>query len=318
MHSHSDQLFILGLPNTGTSTLVGMVNSHPDILICYETWSLPPFLTRYGMDLVRAYPILREAFSGTHDLKETYCLMSDTLARRGIRYRYVGDKIISFTFAEMSLLEKSNVIYVTRPLEEWLVKREVRRSMGTDIDAKVPALHYLRCLASANAKRNWIRFTMHDVFANPECFFTRVSEKLNLDAAKFDREWWKSVRISSDPVKACMKWADVHPSSCIAPQAHTDVQTNLRPHPFWDDVRALGDSLTVSMESGISEVEKTEIMEQCIVLGEKYPPIPLQDLYADYSEKRHQPQTRKETRFIALWEDIRAMSSRITRSESSL
>jgi len=285
----SEPFFILGLPNTATSTLVGIVNSHPEILVCYETWSLPPRLTNYSSKLCAAFPEVRRMFSGSLNLPDSYAAMGGVLAAQGHSYRYIGDKVVSFTFDEMTSLAETRAVYITRPLTEWLIKREVRRAYGTDLDAVTPALHYLRCLAFANTRPRWLRVSMQNLMSNPRGFISKLAAALDLLPGDFDHSWWNSLQNYKDPVKNSMKWADAHPSSLMPPQHIPDIKYRLTSHPFWSDVADTAEDLLNRMEGGISDNEAAELEMKFQAIADRYPSIPLQALYSEFSEKRHTP-----------------------------
>lgn len=55
-------LFITGAPKTATSTLVGILNCHPNIFILYETYLNQGWLSKYGKRFLAKYPNARYLF----------------------------------------------------------------------------------------------------------------------------------------------------------------------------------------------------------------------------------------------------------------
>jgi len=295
--------FVLGLPNSATSTVVGIVNSHPEILVCYETWMLPPRVTQYTTRVCNVFPEIRKVFSGTLEIPDAYIKMGEIVAQHGIQYKYIGDKMVSFTLEEMQMLADASVLYIVRPLAEWLIKREVRRTYNTDLDTVVPALHYLRCLTFANSKPNWLRVSMQAMMDHPEEFIFKTAKYLGLDPNDFDRNWWKSLEHYSDPLKNSMGWAKAHPSSLMPPQHRPDITYQLKNHPFWIDVKNIEKELFSKIEVGISEAEKEELTVRIQSISDKYTIIPIRDLYSDLQENRHTPIPLKSQGFLRTFRD---------------
>ncbi|MCX7868713.1 MAG: sulfotransferase, partial [Terrimicrobiaceae bacterium] len=279
--------FVLGLHNTGTSTLVAMLNSHPRILICYETWSQPPMLAKYAMDLCREEPALREIFSGRLGIVEAFARAGQILAERGCKYQWVGDKQVALSLPDLEALASSPAVYVWRPLDEWLVKREVRRAYCTDFDAKTPALHFLSCLNTASSQDRWLCLPMAEIFRDPPAFFGRVARLLGVEPSGFDLEWWKTAASPADRIKASMRWTEAHPSSFLPPQTTSDVSIVRAAHPFWDATDEILARLAGCSVSGGSQARRAEIEEAITRLGRDFPRLPLSLLYHSFKEWRH-------------------------------
>lgn len=300
--------FVLGLHNTATSTLVAMLNSHPRILVCYETWGQPPMLTRYGLDLCREEPALREIFDGRLDMAAAYERAGRMLAERGHSYDWVGDKRVVFTAAELEALGGCPAVYVWRPVEEWLLKREVRRAYATDFDAKVPALHFLRCLNVAVSQERWLCLSMSEIFQDPTAFFAKVSGLLGVECSKFDHEWWQRAASPTDRIKASMRWIDAHPSSLLPPQRAADVRYERAEHPFWKFVDGVMERLRRPAHQGGRMRLKHEIERELHQAAEQFPRLPLAELYRSHEEWRHGA-PRPKPQNIGLISRLRAMAA---------
>jgi hypothetical protein len=76
-------VIILGGPNTATSSLVGVLNSHPQCLILYETDinCLDP--TKYAKRLLAAQPRLRSILRHHDDAADAYAALLAERAQRG-------------------------------------------------------------------------------------------------------------------------------------------------------------------------------------------------------------------------------------------
>ena len=50
------KLFVIGLMSTGTSSLVGLLNSNKNIFVMYEVDLKNNFISKYGKQILRALP----------------------------------------------------------------------------------------------------------------------------------------------------------------------------------------------------------------------------------------------------------------------
>lgn len=65
-------LFIIGPPNSGTSSMVGMLNCHPDIFILYESDISRSLVGPYSNMLLNKYTDARYLFGYNENLNSSY------------------------------------------------------------------------------------------------------------------------------------------------------------------------------------------------------------------------------------------------------
>ncbi|MDD5294596.1 MAG: sulfotransferase, partial [Patescibacteria group bacterium] len=85
-------LFIVGAPKTGTSTLVGMLNRHPNIFIFYETCLNRSKISKYAGKFLRRYPEARYLFRDEDDIGRSYSRALKFFREKGYDFKIIGDK----------------------------------------------------------------------------------------------------------------------------------------------------------------------------------------------------------------------------------
>ena len=66
MSKNQDLLFILGAGKTATTSLCGLLNSHPDVFVMCEVLLNHSQISRYGTKLIKAVPELLPCFFRAH------------------------------------------------------------------------------------------------------------------------------------------------------------------------------------------------------------------------------------------------------------
>ena len=282
-------LFVVGPPNTATSTLVAMLNAHPEVLVCYETWQRPPRLSRYTRQLFEACPAARRAFAGELSIPAVYRRLGEILCDEGASYRFVGDKLVNLGVRELPELAGERVLFIARDLREWLLKHEIEAHYAVSIDAVAPAIDFLECLLLAAEQRSWLRVEMTEMLADNPGTLDRIAEYLSLDRAGFSDAWWETVDSSEDPLKRAMTWYRYHPSSRMPPQPKSDVRYELAEHPFWEGVTPLRRRVVDAYRTGITTDEGDELRTALRALRTEFVPTPIERLYRNYTVRRHAP-----------------------------
>src|SRR5690349_8647609 len=100
----SDLLFVIGAEKTGTSTIVGILNCHPEIFIMHE-WFVDKKATRHGMHSYLFDPNIKKSMrryskSTVHNLFKS---IAAQFFKAKYKYKYFGDK-----WAELGDVEKIN------------------------------------------------------------------------------------------------------------------------------------------------------------------------------------------------------------------
>ena len=119
---NSEIIFIIGAHKTATSTLVGMLNCHPEIFLLYETELYQPHISRHAKRFLAQYPDARFLFRSSEDLHALYSQLQEFLKSKGYPYKYVGDKLPGLNANFHVSLNAFKVIFSVRDIRTWLGK----------------------------------------------------------------------------------------------------------------------------------------------------------------------------------------------------
>jgi hypothetical protein len=287
-------LFITGTVKTASSSLVGLLNRHPDIFILYDTALAADPPTRRARLFLAKFPDARPFFRPGEDLVALYSEFESWLASRGYRYRIFGDKVLSLSVDVLHRLSARPVIYCVRDLRTWLVKRQVRQSYLVE-DNVVPAA-VLFCRQFLESFRLPWRLHMSAeqfVERNDEAIAS-VERFLGLDLADVAEAWWDKLgeHEPGDP-KSAIDWWERHGSSTVRPQ-RLDVAVELRDHPFWDELLPVFDRYyhALNTEVDASQLDADLAFLQSLLDRE---PVSLRDAYAKVETLEPVPSAARHT-----------------------
>jgi len=103
-------LFIASAGQTASSTLLGMLNCHPDIFRFYEADLYKSLPSKYAKRFLETYPDARYFMGYYDDIGAPYKLAKDFLSRKGYEFKIVGDKIDGLDY-NFDKLKKYKVIF---------------------------------------------------------------------------------------------------------------------------------------------------------------------------------------------------------------
>jgi hypothetical protein len=232
-------LFVQGVQKTGTSTLVGILNCHPDIFMMYEVALHAAKISTYGNQLLARYPDCRRYFRNTAEIERPYRELAEHLNRLrppGKPYTYFGDKLISFDTQLTSRGDAHRTIFCVRDIRTWLCKEQVVRYYRSDLDVVPVAVDYLRYLIGTRAHPNSVRVKLEDMVGANERVLVTLNRFLGVDVETHAVEWWNRIgRHDVRDPKSALKWFAGHASSRVAP-GRLDTSIEIRSHPFWEEI----------------------------------------------------------------------------------
>lgn len=275
-----EALFVQGVQKTGTSTLVGMLNCHPDIFVLYETNLCQTAISRYGNQLLKRYPGARQFFRPTNQPAVRYRELAAWLAQQpgNRQYRYFGDKLIDLDPDLTQRGEAVRTLFMLRDIRSWLVKQPVVRCYRSDLDVVPVTIAWLKYLIGSFRHRHCLRIWMEDLLNDNAGTLVRLSRWLGLDLTTACHGWWNRLgqHATGDP-KSMLDWYSVHPSSG-QPPGRLDTTVDVHDCPFWDEVlplaeryRGLGDTCP-SHQQISQDLATTETLQ-------RYSPLPLEQCY---------------------------------------
>ncbi len=290
-------LFVQGVQKTGTSTLIGILNCHPEIFLLYETRMAQALVSRYGNQILDRFPEARRFFRRDCDRNQPYREFFAFIESKfpSHHYRYVGDKLIDFDVELIPTQPDQRVVYALRDIRTWLAKEQIVKYYRTDLDVVPATVQYLNYVIGTFRRRNACRVWMEDLINNNDLQIARLGQYLDLDLSKHTDRWWERTATTdaNDP-KSLSDWSRGHPSSRLPPtQLDTDVA--LCDCEFWEEVLDLFDRYFLQ-----SELEATteEFARDRAAIDRlwQHAPLPLASCYQDIQTTRlgHAPPDRAE------------------------
>lgn len=281
-------LFVHGVQKTGTSTLVGMLNSHPQIFLLYETRMDRTTISKYGNQLLEHLPEARKFFRNNLDAGAPYLQLARLLTQHNplTNYRYIGDKVISLDPLETQRVNPYKVIYAIRDARTWLCKEQIVKYFRTDIDVVPPAIDYLRYLIKSYQSTNALHIRLEDIVEKNDYVVSQLSTFLDLDFSGHSEKWWESLgQYSEKDPKNYIRWFNGHYSSKIKP-SKLDTEVELLPHPFWQEYLPLFDKyINLKNEMDLSEGEMKEDLRQLETFM-NHSPLPLEVCFKNINTQK--------------------------------
>ncbi len=285
-------LFVHGLQKTMTSTMVGFLNSYPDVFVLYETGMGTLPVSKYGEALLKFDPDIRRLFHSHEDIGAPYRQLGALLhaKRPESKYKYVGDKFISFDPALSQPSSEHKTIYMIRDVRTWLCKEQTVSYYRTDIDIVAPAVSLLKYLIKASAYSNSIIVRMEDFLKDNANEVARIENFLGI-CSNSDQPWWQTIgKYPDDDPKSSQQWSWGHFSSTVKPGS-LDTKVTAKPHAFWDDyIPVFNRYFETSRANPIDQDQVQTDLELANGLM-KYSQLPLEDAFSNIETRMF---TRKD------------------------
>lgn len=243
MSKNQDLLFILGAGKTATTSLCGLLNSHPDVLVMCEVILNQSQISRYGAKLLKAVPELLPCFFRAHgaDAMENYRRAHALLRGKGHAKSFFGDKVVGIDSCYAEGYKDVRVIFSVRPLQEWIAKDSVRTWYPLDEDLVPFAIQYAKHFIESFLLPKVYHVRMEEFLNDNSGLVRGIWDFLGLEPTVQAERWWETIGHypPGDP-KQSMNWWRGHASSAVAPQEN-DTRVELRSNAFWDEVLPIFD-----------------------------------------------------------------------------
>lgn len=277
-------LFVQGPEKTGTSTITGILNCHPEIFILFECYLGQPIITKYGSQLLDRYPEARRFFRSEDDYGLPVKEFFDFLSKREQKYsyKYVGTKLNSLDPGFTQRVRNHKIIFMKRDVKSWLLKESVIKRYRTDLDIVVPAMQYLEYIVKSYTLPHAYHLWMEDMIEKNDEVLSDLSGFLELNLDVHAQNWWEKFgkHEKSNP-KNVFRLDRVHHSSRIKPE-RLDTKYHLIDHPFWYDVDEIFNKYyqyrTANPKYSKNQIEDDLTRIKGLI---KYSPITLEESYSE-------------------------------------
>lgn len=270
-------LFVQGPEKTGTSTITGILNCHPEIFVLFENYVASPKLTKYGNQLLDKYPEVRTYFRNSEDYAKPLFDIFNYIEEKkpSYNYRYIGTKINSLNPDLTQKKQNHKVIFTKRDFRGWLLKESIIKYYRTDLDIVTPTIEYLRFIINSSSYPHAFDYWLDDMINSPKQLITDLSEYLDTDLHQHTENWWEKIgnRPKSDP-KSIFRLNHVHHSSRVKP-TKVDTKYETEEHPFWEISEDIFNKYRNITSVTINEKERKKDLKKLEQLRD-FAPLPLQ------------------------------------------
>lgn len=282
-------LYIIGAQKTGTSSLVGMLNSHPDIFILYEFFNGKDTIpSKYGMHFLEKYPDSRFLFRLEKDLNLLYLELREYLKSKGYYFKIIGDKHPGLDFRLFHIYKNKKIIFTCRDLRTWLCKDYIIKAYNTKENIVPAAVDYSIYFLNSFLLEEVMYIKMEDLILKNNEIITKIGNFLNINTNPYFNNWWEKVdKIEPDNPKATLYWWRGHKSSLIKPRK-LDTEVKLKSNDFWDQILPIFDKYFKNTENIFSTKEIKSDIRKLGLLRRKYL-VSFDEAYTMYKSEKLNP-----------------------------
>lgn len=285
-----NKLFVIGLQKTGTSSLVGLLNSHPSIFVMYEVALKNSLISKYGKEIIYHIPETRRCFNEFENEENLYLNFFDILEKLNYKdkIKYFGDKLLRNEFIIGNKMSSCFTIFMVRDIKTWLCKPQIIQQYMTNVDILTPSITYLKYLIESFKVERSLRLKMEDLVIDQDKVIKKISNFLELDSDSFDKKWWYRLgKYEENSIKSKITWYSKHLSSHTKP-SELDTTAKISDHKFWKDYLLIFNKYYENLEMKFDNDEIEDDLYKLIALKEKYHLIPLNDAFSEYQFKEKQ------------------------------
>jgi hypothetical protein len=237
-NKNRDLVFVLGAGKTATTSLCGLLNSHPDVFMMCEVELNKSHVSRYGNKLVKAQPDLLPCFfrAPGSEWLENYRKAHEVLRTKGFAKGRFGDKLVGIDSSYAKDFKDCRVIYSVRRLPEWIAKDSIREWFPLDLDVVPFATQYVKHFVESFLLPRIYHVRMEAFLKKNASVVREIWQFLEIDPPEKAELWWETIGHypAGDP-KGALNWWRGHASSAVAPQDN-DTQVQIKPNAFWAEI----------------------------------------------------------------------------------
>lgn len=289
MKESGELLFILGAPKTCTSSLLSMLNCHPDIFIMSEAFmeKVPKICGNKICSHFKKHP--NDIIHKGVPLDLGYARAKKMVESRGKKYVYFGDK-----WARLQKPKRMNgwfkefgenkVIFTVRDIRTWLSHNTVKNMQSLD-DPNVimsKAIRYVYLFLKALTLPNVICVTLDEFVSDNDATIDKLDAWLpNVSLRPHVENWWEKTGSYEDSNKMIYKWWTPGPrrkreSSFIKPEKQ-DIAVQIKNNYMWDAILPIFDKYYRDCNGIFNPAEITNDLNKLLQIEIK--PIQLEDCF---------------------------------------
>ena len=273
------KLFVIGLQKTGTSSMVGLLNSHPNIFVMYEVNLKGNIISKYGSQIINALPEVRKCFDYFAPIGELYSQFHKIINNSNFSDNifFFGDKLLKYDFLEANNYDDFHTIFMIRDIKTWLSKEQIQKIYFTNIDIVIPSIMYLKYFINSFKVKSSIRIKMEDLVLDQGKVINKLINFLELDQNLFKKEWWNEIgNYENNSIKNYIQWYKGHISSHNKPE-NLDTESEFKNNSFWEEYLPLFNKYYQNLDRNFSDQDIQNDLNLLKKISSKYSLIPLKD-----------------------------------------
>lgn len=286
-------VFIIGPHKTGTSTLVGILNQHPDIFILYETFLFRSIPSKYGIRFLKKYPKARYLFRSYANITELYIKLNNFLKKKGFNFQIIGDKYPTIDTKILKFFEDQKIIFTIRDIETWLCKNKILSIYKHYRDIIPVALDYSIFFLKSFLLKDVLHIRLEDLIYENEKVIRDIGEFLKIDLFNYAKNYWVNFDVfcNQEP-KKIQGWEKSHQSSKIPPQKEDTIVKLNKEFEFWEQLLPIFKKYYNNINK---KFKKIEVEEDILKIEDliKYSPINIRNAYEEYTSITFKQQSIK-------------------------
>ena len=262
---------------SGTSTLVGVMNTDENTFITYELFTNIKKRKKFCRDILK-----NKALADIDDQYDLYNSIYNEISKTH-KYENFGDKVTidqqRATQEFIHQISNNTSICITRDIRTWIPKVLNNNATAMEYDNKCRIGHIAYVGAkvlmfSRKFKMGVVRF--EDLNSHNDQWVNTIYKHTGIQINKDN--WWEKINIHKSGPKS-MPWWKGHTSSLVKPGSH-DVLVKLKDNEFWDVLLPIFDKYYNDDNLQLSNEEVDKDIEELKSIT-KFQDIKLTDLYND-------------------------------------
>lgn len=249
-------LVVAGAHKTGTSTICGILNLHPEILVLYEFLNLYPKAGKH--DITYSDALGKEILESISEKKIAHSIIkAEKFLNAKKKYLYFGTKIAGTDKLKINGLRGAKFVFTIRDIRTQLMKDSINnmfkvRKNRTRFTRYV--IGYMEFFLNMFMLNNSIIFSMEDVVLNIDSTITRLQNFLNVDLKKYTKCWHKDIGNYKDFKKRIVPDWKKH-SSTFNNNKKLDIESKIKDNKNFNVILSIFDKYYFNLSKKYSAEE---------------------------------------------------------------
>lgn len=217
-------LFIVGVYKSGTSTLQGILNCHPNVLILYEYFNHFPNIKKHDITYNKKMggvlsPVFNKSKTSKGSKKpdaHNLLIKSRDVFCKNKKYKYFGSKWVGFNSKLTDVWSKHKTIYMIRDIRTWMAKDAINTMFkvrkNKDIFTRY-AVEYVVQFIKTFYMQECLRVSMESLVQDTDNIIGKIEAFIKIDLLPYTVNWENKIGKYDDNIKTMVPDWSKHRSS---------------------------------------------------------------------------------------------------------